>query len=223
MRILLVEDDPMLGESLQRALTAQQYTVDWLKNGEQALHGILTEHFDLVIMDLGLPKMDGIQVIKEIRRQGKNTPVLILTARDAVDERVRGLDAGGDDYLLKPFDLFELCARLRALLRRGGSQHDVVSHYGEISLNNNTHQVTFRQQPVEVSRREYMLLEILLNRPGQIFTRQQLEQSIYGWGEEVGSNAVEVHIHHLRKKLHNELIKTVRGVGYMLQLPADKI
>lgn len=223
MRILLVEDDVMLGDTLQRALIAQQYAVDWVKTGEAARHTLLSEHFDLVIMDLGLPGMDGIAVLQHIRRQGKTLPVLILTARDSVADRVQGLDSGADDYLLKPFDLFELFARLRALLRRGSVQHESISHYGDISLNSVTHEVSYKKLPVELSRREYMLLEIFLNRPGQVFTRQQLEQSIYGWGDEVGSNALEVHIHHLRKKISNDLIKTVRGVGYVLQLPGERL
>ncbi|MAR01736.1 MAG: DNA-binding response regulator [Oceanospirillaceae bacterium] len=218
MRLLLVEDDPMLGNSLKQALQAQHYVVDWVQTGLSALTALQTEHFDLAVMDLGLPGLDGVRVIEEVRDQRLPLPILILTARDSVEDRVRGLDAGADDYLLKPFDLNELLARLRALGRRNNAAVAVSNElrYGDIVLDTTHHQASFQGQPVNLSRREFLLLEVFLSRPGQVFTRQQLEQSLYGWGEEVESNALEVHIHHLRRKFGNEVILTVRGVGYRL-------
>ena len=216
MRILLVEDDAMLGQTLKTALEQQQYSVAWLRDGENALDTLQSERIELVIMDLGLPKRDGISIIREIRSRNIGVPVLILTARDDVQEKVRGLDAGGDDYLLKPFDLHELYARLRALSRRS-PQSGGVLRCGDIVMESDAHQVFYKGSPVNLSRREYMLLEIFLNRPTRVFTRQQLEQSIYTWQDDIGSNALEVHIHHLRKKLGSEFIKTVRGVGYTVQ------
>lgn len=217
MRLLLVEDDAMLGKSLQQALQAQNYVVDWVQTGLSALAALQAEHFDLAVMDLGLPGLDGIRVIEEVRDQRLPLPILILTARDSVQDRVRGLDAGADDYLLKPFDLNELFARLRALGRRNNASAVVNElSFGDIVLDTVSHQVSYQGQPVVLSRRELLLLEVFLGRPGQVFTRQQLEQSLYGWGEEVESNALEVHIHHLRKKFYNGLIQTVRGVGYRL-------
>ena len=217
MRLLLVEDDAMLGTSLQQALQAQHYIVDWVQTGISALSALQAEHFDLAVMDLGLPGLDGIRVIEEVRAQNMPLPILILTARDSVDDRVRGLDAGADDYLLKPFDLNELLARLRALGRRHASTASVSTlSFGAVILDTTHHTASYRGQSVNLSRREILLLEVFLNRPGQVFTRQQLEQSLYGWGEEVESNALEVHIHHLRKKFYNGMIQTVRGVGYRL-------
>lgn len=218
MRLLLVEDDPMLGNSLKQALQAQHYVVDWVQTGLSALTALQTEHFDLAVMDLGLPGLDGVRVIEEVRDQRLPLPILILTARDSVEDRVRGLDAGADDYLLKPFDLNELLARLRALGRRNNAAVAVSNElrYGDIVLDTTHHQASFQGKPVNLSRREFLLLEVFLSRPGQVFTRQQLEQSLYGWGEEVESNALEVHIHHLRRKFGNEVILTVRGVGYRL-------
>ena len=217
MRLLLVEDDMMLGKSLQQALQAQHYVVDWVQTGLSALAALQAEHFDLAIMDLGLPGRDGIRVIEEVRAQQMPLPILILTARDSVQDRVKGLDAGADDYLLKPFDLSELFARLRALGRRNSGVTAVNElRFGAIVLDTANHHASYQGAAVTLSRREFLLLEALLNRPGEVFTRQQLEQSLYGWGEEVESNALEVHIHHLRKKFYNGLIQTVRGVGYRL-------
>jgi len=221
MRLLLVEDDMMLGKNLQQALLGQNYVVDWVQTGLSALAALQAEHFDLAVMDLGLPGLDGIRVIEEVRAQQLPLPILILTARDSVHDRIKGLDAGGDDYLLKPFDLNELFARLRALGRRNNAAAVVNEiRCGAIALDTANHQASYQGQPVTLARREFLLLEALLNRPGQVFTRQQLEQSLYGWGEEVESNALEVHIHHLRKKFSNELIQTVRGVGYRLNKEA---
>ena len=217
MRILLVEDDAMLGETLQSALEPQGYTVDWLKDGQQALHAISEQHFDLVILDLGLPRLDGMSVLKAVRAKGINTPILILTARDTLQDKVNGLDAGADDYLLKPFDLDELNARLRALTRRSHGRADTRISYGDLILDPQSQQAFFKKQEIILHRREFMLLHQLLENIGKVITRQQLEQSLYGWGEDIESNALEVHIHHLRKKLYPELIKTIRGVGYIIQ------
>ena len=217
MRILLVEDDAMLGETLQTALEPQGYTVDWLKDGQQALHAISEQHFDLVILDLGLPRLDGMSVLKAVRAKGISTPILILTARDTLQDKVNGLDAGADDYLLKPFDLDELNARLRALTRRFHGRADTRINYGELILDPQSQQAFFKKQEIILHRREFMLLHQLLENIGKVITRQQLEQSLYGWGEDIESNALEVHIHHLRKKFYPELIKTVRGVGYIIQ------
>ncbi|MCB1658696.1 MAG: response regulator [Moraxellaceae bacterium] len=217
MRILLVEDDAMLGETLQSALEPQGYTVDWLTDGQQALHAISDQHFDLVILDLGLPRLDGMTVLQNVRNKGIQTPVLILTARDTIADRVKGLDTGADDYLLKPFDLAELNARLRALTRRAHGRANSQIVYGSLSLDPQSQQVFYQQQEVSLHRREFMVLHQLLEHVGKVVTRQQLEQSLYGWGEDIESNALEVHIHHLRKKLYPELIKTIRGVGYIIQ------
>lgn len=217
MRILLVEDDAMLGETLQSALEPQGYTVDWLTDGQQALHAISDQHFDLVILDLGLPRLDGMTVLQSVRNKGIQTPVLILTARDTIADRVKGLDTGADDYLLKPFDLAELNARLRALTRRAHGRANSQIVYGSLSLDPQSQQVFYQQQEVSLHRREFMVLHQLLEHVGKVVTRQQLEQSLYGWGEDIESNALEVHIHHLRKKLYPELIKTIRGVGYIIQ------
>ena len=216
MRILLAEDDIMLGEALQEALIAQGFAVDWLKDGESALAAGTTEDFDLLVLDLGLPRRDGMEVLRELRARGKEVPVLILTARDGTAERIAGLDGGADDYLLKPFDLGELSARIRALLRRrAGRAHPEIRH-GDLRLDPAAQRAWVRDEEIVLPRREYMLLKELLEHAGEVLTRDKLEASLYGWMEEVESNALEVHIHHLRKKLWPELIRTVRGVGYMI-------
>lgn len=221
MRLLLAEDDIMLGEALQEALMKQGFVVDWMKDGHSALHALQSEHFDLAILDIGLPRRDGMEVLTELRRQGNHLPVLMLTARDALQARVAGLDAGADDYLLKPFDMAELSARLRALLRRqSGRAHSSISH-GDIVLDPASQQVTYKGQPVTLPRREYMLLKELLEHAGEVLTRDRLESSLYGWMDEVESNSLEVHVHHLRKKFHPELIRTLRGVGYMIPKPIN--
>lgn len=217
MRILLVEDDLMLGETLKSALEPQGYTVDWLRDGVQALHALTSQHIDLVILDLGLPRLDGMNVLTTARRKGISTPILILTARDTINDKVNGLDSGADDYLLKPFDLAELNARLRALTRRANGRASSRITYGELVLEPESQTVIYKSQTVNLHRREFMLLHELLENTGKVLTRQQLEQSLYGWGEDIDSNALEVHIHHLRKKIYPELIKTVRGVGYIIQ------
>ena len=217
MRLLLVEDDPMLGETLRNALKDQGYVVDWITNGKTALAALADNVTDLMILDLGLPGLDGLSVLEQARRQGAALPVLILTARDGIDDRIAGLDAGADDYLLKPFDLNELFARIRALSRRPQAikQKARISH-GTIDIDPDSFSVWQQGTPVALTRREFALLSLLLSRPGQVFTRQQLEQAIYSWDEDVGSNVLEVHIHHLRKKLGGDTIRTIRGIGYTL-------
>ena len=216
MRLLLVEDDHMIGEAVQELLRAESHAVDWVPDGNQADAALLAQRYDLVLLDLGLPGRDGLQVLRALRARHDRTPVLITTARDAVAQRVQGLDAGADDYLLKPYDLDELLARIRALARRAGGQSDEAYACGEVWLNPVTRQATLRGQPVQLSGREWAVLLPLLARPGAVLSRAQLEDKLYGWGEEISSNAVEVYIHGLRKKLGADVITTVRGLGYML-------
>jgi len=217
MRLLLIEDDVALGEGIHQALSREGYTVDWVKDGASALHALLSEGFDLAILDLGLPKLDGLTVLKRLRESGSALPVLILTARDATEDRIAGLDAGADDYLIKPFDLSELKARLRALLRRSAGRARVMIEHAGISLDPATQQVTYQNAPVSLTPKEYQLLYELLSPPGRVMTRERLIQLLYGWNEEAESNTLEVHIHHLRKKFSTELIRTVRGVGYLVE------
>jgi two-component system, OmpR family, response regulator QseB len=220
MRILLVEDDAALAQGILTALRGEAYTLDWINNGRSALHAISSEHFDLVILDLGLPGMDGLSVLRSIRDRRLSTPVLILTARDGVRDRIAGLDAGADDYLIKPFDNDELKARLRALLRRSAGRAAPEIQVRGVALNPGNQQVSYQGQVIGLSRKEYVLLHELMLQSGRVLTRDQLEQVLYGWGEEVDSNTLEVHIHHLRKKLFPELIRTLRGVGYMIEQTA---
>jgi two-component system OmpR family response regulator/two-component system response regulator QseB len=215
MRILLVEDDRMLGDGLQAGLTQAGYAVDWLRDGEAAVAALSTESFAAVVLDLGLPKRDGLSVLKWLRERHDATPVLILTARDQLEDKVRGLDLGADDYVLKPFDLDEIAARLRALVRRAHGRPVPVIALGEIELNPAARTVTRSGQTVELTPREFDLLHLLLQNADRVLTRRSLEEQLYTWNEAVDSNALEVHIHHLRRKLGNELIRTVRGVGYM--------
>jgi two-component system response regulator QseB len=217
MRLLLIEDDVALGEGVLQALSREGYTVDWVKDGASALHALLSEGFDLAILDLGLPKLDGLTVLKRLRESGSALPVLILTARDATEDRIAGLDAGADDYLIKPFDLSELKARLRALLRRSAGRARVIIEHAGISLDPTTQQVTYHNEPVSLTPKEYQLLYELLSPPGRVMTRERLIQLLYGWNEEAESNTLEVHIHHLRKKFSTDLIRTVRGVGYLVE------
>ncbi|QVN04186.1 response regulator [Pseudomonas rhodesiae] len=217
MRLLLIEDDEALGEGIHQALAREGYTVDWLKDGSSALHALLSETFDVVVLDLGLPRMGGLEVLRRLRDGGATVPVLILTARDATEDRIAGLDAGADDYLIKPFDLAELKARLRALLRRSAGRARVLIEHAGICLDPSTQQVSYHHQPVSLTPKEYQLLHELLSPPGRVMTRDQLIQLLYGWNEEAESNTLEVHIHHLRKKFSSELIRTVRGVGYLVE------
>ncbi|QGH44424.1 response regulator [Pseudomonas veronii] len=218
MRLLLIEDDEALGEGIHQALVREGYTVDWLKDGSSALHALLSETFDVAVLDLGLPRMDGLEVLRRLRDSGSNLPVLILTARDATEDRIAGLDAGADDYLIKPFDLAEVSkARLRALLRRSAGRARVMIEHAGICLDPSTQQVSYHGEPVLLTPKEYQLLHELLSPPGRVMTRDQLMQLLYGWNEEAESNTLEVHIHHLRKKFSSELIRTVRGVGYLVE------
>jgi two-component system response regulator QseB len=205
---------------VRTGLRRQGLAVDWVQDGAAAKTALSTETFDLVLLDLGLPRMDGLQVLKWLRGTGSTVPVLILTARDSVNDRIKGLDAGADDYIVKPFDFDELAARVRAVLRRrSGRADNVIEHLG-VTLDPASHEVTRDGEPVSLSHREFALLEALLERPGQVLSRTQLEERLYGWGEEVESNAVEVHIHNLRKKLGAEYIQNVRGVGYKVRASA---
>jgi two-component system response regulator QseB len=217
MRLLLIEDDTALGEGIHQALVREGYTVDWLKDGASALHALLSESFDLAILDLGLPRLDGLSVLRSLRDSGSALPVLVLTARDATQDRIAGLDAGADDYLVKPFDVSELKARLRALLRRSAGRARVLIEHAGICLDPSSQQVTYQRAPVALTPKEYQLLHELLSPPGRVLTRDRLTQLLYGWNEEAESNTLEVHIHNLRKKFSSELIRTVRGVGYLVE------
>lgn len=216
MRILLVEDDELLGDGLRTGLIQYGYAVDWLKDGTSADQALKTEVFDLVVLDLGIPKLSGISVLQGLRARGDTIPVIILTARESTEDRVKGLDSGADDYLTKPFDLDELCARLRALQRRYSARAEPVLIHEHISLDPASHTVTMNDATISVSRREFALLQKLLENAGRVISREHLTQSLYGWGEDVDSNALEVHIHNLRKKFGQDFIRTIRGIGYMI-------
>jgi two-component system response regulator QseB len=217
MRLLLVEDDAMIGEAIRAGLKREGFTVDWVYDGESASQVLRTEEFDLLLLDLGLPRKGGLEVLAGARARGLELPVLIITARDAVCDRVQGLDAGADDYLVKPFDLDELAARIRALLRRkSGRTAPVIEHLG-VLLDAAAHRVTREGREIALSPKEFTLLQLLMERPGTILSRARLEERLYGWGEEVESNAVEVHIHGLRRKLGADYILNVRGVGYRVR------
>lgn len=217
MRLLLVEDDELLGDAVKTGLTQFDYIVDWLKDGEAARSALKFESFELIILDLGLPKLSGLALLQSIRQDGNTTPVIILTARESVEDRIKGLDAGADDYLIKPFDLNELSARIRALVRRSQGRADSVLQYKNITLDPAAHSVLVDDVLVNVPRREFALLQKLLENSGQVLSREQLMQSMYGWEEDVDSNTLEVHIHNLRKKLNSNFIRTIRGVGYMAE------
>ena len=222
MRVLLVEDDELLGDGLRTGLIQAGYTVDWTKNGLAADQALQNEIFEAVILDLTLPKIDGLSLLQKMRSRGNTTPVLILTARESIEERVKGLDSGADDYLTKPFDLYELLARLRALQRRFASRAAPLLVYNEISLDPASHTVTNKGEPINLSRREFALLHVLLENAGRVLSREHLTQSLYGWGEEVDSNALEVHVHNLRKRFGQEFIRTVRGIGYTIEKSKDQ-
>jgi two-component system OmpR family response regulator len=217
MRVLLVEDDPMIGEAIQEALKDASYAADWVKNGQTALTTLRAQHYDLVLLDLGLPGKDGTEVLASIRGADNPIPLLIITARDGLDDRLRGLDGGADDYVLKPFEMAELLARMRAVLRRKGGHASPLLGNRVVSLDPVTREATVEgASPVQLSNREFALLQALLVRPGAILSRSDLEDRIYGWGEEVESSAVEFLIHALRRKLGSHIIKNVRGVGWMV-------
>ena len=216
MRLLLVEDDPMIGEAVRDLLRAEGYAVDWANDGDMADAALATQAYDLVLLDLGLPRRDGLAVLRDLRARKDRTPVLIATARDGVAQRVQGLDAGADDYVLKPYDLEELLARIRALLRRAAGRAEPVYEHQGISVTPATREVRVQGRPVSLSAREWAVLEALIARPGTVLSRQQLEDKLYGWGGEISSNAVEVYVHGLRKKLGAHLVLNVRGLGYMV-------
>jgi DNA-binding response OmpR family regulator len=220
MRLLLVEDDPMVGEAVREGLRQEGFVVDWVRDGKAADAALAANDFALVLLDLGLPKKDGMDVLRTLRARRDGLPVLIITARDTVKQRIEGLDAGADDYLVKPFDLDELSARVRALLRRAAGRGAPAIEHGPLTVDPATREVKLRGTPVTLSAKEYALVEALTERPGIVLSRAQLEERLYGWGEEVSSNAIEVHIHNLRRKLGDDTIRNVRGVGYMI--PADR-
>lgn len=216
MRILLTEDDSMIGTAIAEGVKLAGFAVDWVHDGQSALLALDTTEYSLLILDLGLPKIDGIEVLRRIRSKRLTLPVLIITARDAVADRIAGLNLGADDYLTKPFDLDEMIARIRALLRRQVGQHHAQLVAGEICLDPIGRQVTLGNQYVHLSSKEFSLLEALMIKPGAVVSRDQLENQLYGWGEEIASNAIEVHLHNLRRKLGSEKILNVRGVGYKI-------
>jgi two-component system response regulator QseB len=216
MRILLVEDDIMIGESLEQALAQSGHAVDWLRDGTSADTALRAQAFDMVLLDLGLPGREGLEVLRRLRARGDALPVIILTARESLSDRVSGLDAGADDYLTKPFELKELEARIRALERRHFGFHKPLLQCGELTLDPVAHEVRFHGEVVALSAREYQILHLLVRRPGAIVSRADLEEQLYNWQTEIESNAVEVHIHRLRQKLDSRIIRTVRGLGYQV-------
>jgi two-component system response regulator QseB len=217
MRLLLVEDDDMIAETVVDFMRRAGYAIDHAADGRAADLSLANGVYDLVLLDLGLPKRDGIEVLNTYRRAGGAAPVIILTARDAVDERIRGLDAGADDYLMKPFDIDELAARVRALLRRRTGQKQPVYTHGDLALDPASHEATKAGVKLPLVPREFALLQALIEEPTRVFRRPELEEKLYGWGEEVGSNTIEVHVHSLRKKIGTDEIMTIRGVGYRLK------
>lgn len=217
MRVLLVEDDPMIGDAVQAALKDASHAADCVKNGQTALNALGCQQYDLVLLDLGLPGKDGHEVLAALRAQGNDVPLIVMTARDAIEDRLRGLDGGADDYVLKPFDMAELLARIRAVHRRRGGQASPMLGNGQLSLDPSTHEASVDgQASVQLSNREFALLHALLVRPGAILSRVDLEERIYGWGEEIESNVIDFLIHALRRKLGSDIIKNVRGVGWMV-------
>lgn len=216
MRVLLIEDDALLGDGIRAGLKQAGFAVDWVQDGRAGQRTLEAEEYALMVLDLGLPKLSGMELLHWLRGRGSKLPVLILTARDMVADRIGGLNSGADDYLIKPFDLDELIARLRALLRRSSGQVTPILRHGDIELDPAAHQVRKNGLEIELSAREFALLHELLLHTGRVQSREQLEQRLYGWGEEVESNSVEVHVHHLRKKLGGDLIRTLRGVGYVI-------
>ena len=223
MRILIAEDDPVLADGLTRSLRQADYAVDCVNAGDQADHVLLAQSYDLVILDLGLPKLDGFEVLRRLRRRGSKIPVLVLTARDAIDDRVKGLDLGADDYLTKPFDLPELEARVRSLIRRGQSGGGSTLTHGAIAIDTVGRRATLGGMPLDLSARELGVLEVLVHKSGRVVNKEQLADQLYGWDEEVGANAIEVYVHRLRRKLEpaGVKIRTIRGLGYLLEKPAN--
>jgi DNA-binding response OmpR family regulator len=222
MRILLAEDDPLLGDGLRAGLRQMGFQVDWVRDGEAAERELRAQPYAAAVLDLGLPRKDGLDVLTAVRRSGVSVPILVLTARDTVPDRVRGLDLGADDYIIKPVDLHELGARLRALVRRSHGQPQECLSAQDVTLDPASRSVQQAGEPVTLSTREFDLLHAFLLNPDRVLSREQLEQHLYSWGQEVDSNAIEVHIHNLRRKLGTGLVHTVRGVGYMLQREAPR-
>jgi DNA-binding response OmpR family regulator len=216
MRVLLVEDDAMIAQGLQTALRQTGFAVDLMRDGKSASAALQSASFDVVLLDLGLPLQDGIEVLRELRKRGDATPVIVVTARDEIQHRIAGLDAGADDYIIKPFDLDEVMARMRSVLRRAAGRGDSSIQYGELRMDLTSHTVERNGEPVNLSSHEYAVLEALLQRPGAVLSRTQLEDRLYGWDEQITSNAVEVYIHGLRRKLGTDAIRTLRGVGYFV-------
>jgi len=216
MRLLLVEDDEILGEGLVEGLKMEGYAVDWLTNGKLADEALKLNSYELIVLDLNLPDMEGLDVLKALRTRKDETPVMVLTAKDTVPDRVEGLDSGADDFVIKPFELDEVCARLRALARRNEGRSVPTIEYKGIVLDPAAHQVTWNDEKVDLSQKEFEILSFLMSNIGKVISRARLEESLYSWDSDVESNTVEVHIHHLRKKLDSSIIRTVRGVGYII-------
>lgn len=216
MKLLLAEDDPMIGASVEQGMRRAGFVVDWCRDGKAAELALETGAYSLLMLDLGLPKQDGLELLRKLRRAGSDIPVLIVTARDAVGDRVAGLNLGADDYLIKPFDLDELEARARALIRRRAGRTLPVMSLGVLVLDPVSHEATLRGQRLSLSQREFTLLEVLMEQPNKVYSREDLEERMYGWDEEISSNAIEVHIHNLRRKLGKNWIRNVRGVGYKI-------
>jgi DNA-binding response OmpR family regulator len=216
MRVLLIEDDALLGDAIQAGLKQAGYAVDWMKDGITADQALSTEAYAAAVLDLGLPRMSGLEVLRRLRSRNQPLPVLILTALDGVEDRIQGLDAGADDYLVKPFDMGELAARLRALIRRASGKVSSALRVAGVELEPAAHRVLYRAQTVDLPAKEFAVLHALMLNAGKVLSRAQIEEQLYAWGEEVESNAVEVYIHHLRRKLFPELIETIRGVGYLI-------
>lgn len=219
MRILLVEDDTLLGDGMQKSLGHLGFSVDWLRDGRQAVHALASETYAAVVLDLGLPQLDGLAVLRSAREDGLRAPVLILTARDAKPDKLKGFSLGADDYVVKPVDMEELAARLHALIRRSGGHAAPRLCIGQVEIDPAAHRVWREGQEVELSAREFAILELLMQNAGRVLTRAQIEESLYGWGDSVDSNTVEVFIHHLRKKLGADFIRTLRGIGYSVERP----
>lgn len=216
LRVLLVEDDEQIATGVQGALKRKAYQVDWVSDGKQALSAALDNHFDLIVLDLGLPGMDGIEVLSQLRRKQRQTPVIIVSARDSTQNRIEGLNCGADDYLVKPFDLDELFARIYAIERRVGGSASNLLTLGDLSLDLSGQLAFYKGQELQLQRREFSLLKKLVENPRQVFSREQLEESLYGWTSDVGSNTIDVYVHSIRKKTYPEVIKTIRGVGYRI-------
>lgn len=216
MRVLIVEDDPMIGSAVERGLRAAGFAVDWVRDGRAGELAFANDVYDLALLDLGLPYRHGLELLDSLRRTGCEVPILIMTARDAIADRIAGLDRGADDYLVKPFNFDELLARVRAVLRRRAGRASPEVAYGALTFNPVTRSVAFRGRPVVLSAREFSVLEALMQEPGAVVSRERLEEALYGWGDEVASNTIEVHLHHLRRKLAPELVKNIRGVGYRI-------